>query len=371
MTTPRQTPEEQRQAAEDRRAVLAPNPAEVNEFHRYSDYDNSPESQHHTLGLDDNQASSGGHNHDGRNSKLLSTASLSNAANFIDKTVATLQTMIGVLKIKGESRGLIVDFDDANSRYGFMKYVGSHAGPTKLSGAQLRFQTVTAGTLDAPTTIREDAHVRDDGTFIHAFRPQHVDDQLAVIGQASTAQNINPNIRHISPANAAPYDAVNRFLASGFYNVNGNPTGTPPAFADGRWYFLQVYAHIFGTHWQRQVAYDMTGGSDIVYTRRLTGGDANVAGSWTAWVALGGGVKSVQRGFFTPANTTAPQNTSITAVDPAKSVITLSHNCQLGGSQSIPCEVRAYIINSTNIEFTFIPAPNNGGAVSFQIVEYA
>lgn len=53
-------------------AALAPNPDQVNEFHRYDDSDNSPESHHHTLGVDPNQASPGDHNHDGRNSFLIS-----------------------------------------------------------------------------------------------------------------------------------------------------------------------------------------------------------------------------------------------------------------------------------------------------------
>lgn len=55
-------------------AALAPNPDQVNEFHRYDDSDNAPESHHHTLGVDPNQASPGDHNHDGRNSFLISEA---------------------------------------------------------------------------------------------------------------------------------------------------------------------------------------------------------------------------------------------------------------------------------------------------------
>lgn len=53
-------------------ANLMPNPDQVNEFHRYSDQDTSPEAQHHSLGNDPNQASPGNHNHDGRNSELVS-----------------------------------------------------------------------------------------------------------------------------------------------------------------------------------------------------------------------------------------------------------------------------------------------------------
>lgn len=50
---------------------IAPNPEEVNEFHRYSDVDTSPDAQHHTIGVDGSQASPGNHNHDGRNSPSI------------------------------------------------------------------------------------------------------------------------------------------------------------------------------------------------------------------------------------------------------------------------------------------------------------
>ena len=46
-------------------------PDKVNNLHRYSDNDTSPVAQHHTLGLDQNQASPGNHTHDGRNSQTL------------------------------------------------------------------------------------------------------------------------------------------------------------------------------------------------------------------------------------------------------------------------------------------------------------
>lgn len=77
--------------------------------------------------------------------------------------------------------------------------------------------------------------------------------------------------------------SINVRLTSGYYNLTGNPTGTPPAFADGRWYFLQVIAHGYNTLWQRQIAYDMTGGSDTFYTRR--GSDSGGTSAWSSWVS--------------------------------------------------------------------------------------
>jgi hypothetical protein len=46
-------------------------PEEVNSFHVNSDRDSSHTAQHHTLGLNPNQASPGNHTHDGKNSKRI------------------------------------------------------------------------------------------------------------------------------------------------------------------------------------------------------------------------------------------------------------------------------------------------------------
>lgn len=49
---------------------------EVNDFHINSDVDKSTLSQHHTLGIQPNQASPGDHNHDGRNSRRVQLKNL-------------------------------------------------------------------------------------------------------------------------------------------------------------------------------------------------------------------------------------------------------------------------------------------------------
>jgi hypothetical protein len=49
---------------------------EVNDFHSNSDVDKSTLSQHHTLGIQPNQASPGDHTHDGRNSRRIQTDDL-------------------------------------------------------------------------------------------------------------------------------------------------------------------------------------------------------------------------------------------------------------------------------------------------------
>lgn len=44
---------------------------EVNSFHQNSDVNSSQLAQHHTIGLGPNQAASGSHTHDGKNSKRI------------------------------------------------------------------------------------------------------------------------------------------------------------------------------------------------------------------------------------------------------------------------------------------------------------
>ena len=44
---------------------------QVNQLHEKSDVDTSPNSQHHRLGTDRNQASPGSHNHSGKDSKKV------------------------------------------------------------------------------------------------------------------------------------------------------------------------------------------------------------------------------------------------------------------------------------------------------------
>ena len=48
-----------------------PSSTEVNKFHQNSDVDSSSVAQHHTLGIQHDQASPGDHNHNGKNSRRL------------------------------------------------------------------------------------------------------------------------------------------------------------------------------------------------------------------------------------------------------------------------------------------------------------
>lgn len=53
-----------------------PSSQEVNKFHFNSDKDSASTAHHHSLGQDPNQASPGHHTHNGRNSKLLASHTL-------------------------------------------------------------------------------------------------------------------------------------------------------------------------------------------------------------------------------------------------------------------------------------------------------
>jgi hypothetical protein len=50
---------------------LSPSSAEVGKFHNNSDSDSAVTAQHHTLGIQHNQASPGDHKHDGHSSKRV------------------------------------------------------------------------------------------------------------------------------------------------------------------------------------------------------------------------------------------------------------------------------------------------------------
>jgi len=69
-------------------------PKEVGEFHKWSDLDSSPFSQHHTLGIGHNKASPGDHTHDGINSKGFSWTQFTNNGNAIWVSTGT-QPSIG------------------------------------------------------------------------------------------------------------------------------------------------------------------------------------------------------------------------------------------------------------------------------------
>lgn len=51
----------------------SPAPRDVNRFHTRADTDSSQNAQHHTLGIQHNQASAGDHVHDGKSSRKIGT----------------------------------------------------------------------------------------------------------------------------------------------------------------------------------------------------------------------------------------------------------------------------------------------------------
>lgn len=113
--------------------------SEVNEFHRYSDKDDSPQAQHHTLGTEDNQASPGGHNHDGRNSKLIA-GSLPGAS--VQNTGANkLSADLGPTYPKGSSYGygLSTNGFPASGPYTTVNYDDTHFMQTLTGHADNSF----------------------------------------------------------------------------------------------------------------------------------------------------------------------------------------------------------------------------------------
>ncbi len=82
---------------------LSPPPETVSKFHANADTDSSTSAQHHTLGIQQNQASSGAHTHNGRNSKRIGEGldsgfpSVANAAY----SQAQMQSVIDALRDLG------------------------------------------------------------------------------------------------------------------------------------------------------------------------------------------------------------------------------------------------------------------------------
>lgn len=85
--------------------------------------------------------------------------------------------------------------------------------------------------------------------------------------------------------NTVGVSSLNANLASGWYDGAG-ATGMP----DGNWWLVQVISHQNGAHWQRQIAYSMTGdqAGQSVFSRRCNGGDPTVASNWSAWEHIAG-----------------------------------------------------------------------------------
>lgn len=83
--------------------MTAPNSESVSKFHSNSDVDSSSVAQHHTLGIQHNQASAGDHNHNGKNSKKIGkgiNAGFPTTAN-ATYSQAQIQTIIDALRALG------------------------------------------------------------------------------------------------------------------------------------------------------------------------------------------------------------------------------------------------------------------------------
>lgn len=150
--------------------------AEVNDFHINSDVDKSTLAQHHTLGIQANQASPGDHNHDGKSARKI------NPANLIDNSQSytveggssgTQPTFDGDPLFTGEySRigGLVffsitVDFDNITS-FGSGQYYVKLPFPSK-NGQMFR-----EGCLHDVSANREyhiSGHVDANSSFLYLY----------------------------------------------------------------------------------------------------------------------------------------------------------------------------------------------------------
>ncbi|MDB5716249.1 MAG: hypothetical protein JWO15_3646, partial [Sphingomonadales bacterium] len=91
-------------------------------------------------------------------------------------------------------------------------------------------------------------------------------------GKESVSEGAGQNTAYVS--------SLNDLLRSGWYNVSG-ATGAPDAT---NWWLVMVITHVYNGNYQRQIAYDMTGGTSRVMSRHCTGADPTLPASWQPWV---------------------------------------------------------------------------------------
>lgn len=170
--------------------------------------------------------------------------------------------------VAGTSGGALLRISN-NSSNGLTYFNSAPVAAGAAATLTQRFNVDPAGNVLAPGTMTGTAGVFD-GTY--RVQPR---------GVATASPTGDPATTLITSANT--------FLLAGYYNLTGTNTNGPWGNADGRWWFLQVAgAHVYTNQWQRQIAYDMTGGTDVIYTRRLSdAGSGTIA--YSPWVVLGQG----------------------------------------------------------------------------------
>lgn len=100
--------------------------------------------------------------------------------------------------------------------------------------------------------------------------------RVSIRGNRADTNIVDPNVYYQDGG------SLNAYWGTGVYNIVNFSNGPWAAGVDGRWIWMEVFTHISGAHWQKQIVHDMTGGN-AVYWRVCDGGDPTVAASWTAW----------------------------------------------------------------------------------------
>lgn len=150
--------------------------AEVNDFHINSDVDKSTIAQHHTLGIQANQAAPGDHNHDGKNTRKVDPANLLETIQEYEVeggTSGTQPTFNGDPLFTGEYTkiGPIVHFNiqvDFNNITDF----GTGQYYLKLPFPARRAYMLRDGCLHDVDTNREyhiSGHVDAESSFLYLF----------------------------------------------------------------------------------------------------------------------------------------------------------------------------------------------------------
>jgi hypothetical protein len=159
--------------------------------------------------------------------------------------------------------------------------------------------------------------------------------------------------------------SLNQNFTTGVYN-GSNTTNNP--WGDTRWIFLEVFAHENTTLWQRQNVYDMTGGSDVIYTRR--GSDNGSGGiNWTTWVVLGQGagmrINQTIRG-----SASAGTAVTIASVNLANAQLRATMGGSTNGSPMFGNGGAAALASSTSITWGMMYNATGNQSLSYEVTEW-
>ena len=284
MTSPQQP-----DSTEAPRSFVAtpPNPEEVNAFHRYDDIDGSPDAHHHSLGPENNQASPGGHTHDGRDSKILAGYSLTGHSH-------------AEYALAGHSHGATgLSQADADARY-LQLTGGNLSGNLSVSGSGIGYTTISQGIASRSGYVAFHAANGSRQGYI-GWSPTTGGGDTGTIEHQAGTHAFYGNLTGSGSIDASSYitahagTASNRTRIGEIYGVAGMESGNAQMFHTGGisgWYFRN------SGNIERA---EIRGDGRAVFGYNYTSPNSN--GAWSAATLEVRDFSRARIGFHQPGNT--------------------------------------------------------------------